>query len=177
MTDLPSIDAEISVDKMQVIWEKCFREEVCVKIPFDGKQCVSASGCVRILQEGGIYKIEIELFGSRKKFDLLDQCITGFSIGIASLKVCISKLRIVDGSLKGVRIEARLCIGAKIGPINIEKCWDVIGTDINFFYFDEVDKIAPNTAGRALLTAAFDSALMNGLDFVFVESQETCSCS
>lgn len=168
-TELKTIEANLSVDALQVIWEKCFKEEVCVKIPFDGKKCVSASGCVRILLEGGVYKLEVELFGKRKKFDLANQCITAFTVGIASLKVCISKLKIEGGKLKGLRVTARLCIGTKIGPINVEKCWDVIATDINFFHLTEY-RTAGVTASRTL-DEVFEIAAAANADFVYTESE------
>ena len=43
-----------------VIWEKCFRERLCIKIPFDGKKCTPyAEGCVRILTEGGKFYVVV----------------------------------------------------------------------------------------------------------------------
>ena len=124
--------------------------------------------CVSL--ESGVYKIEIELFGTRKKFDLVNYCITGFTVAIASLKVCILNLRIENGRLKGVRIEGRLCIGTKIGPIKIEKCWNVIGLDINFFTLEEFSALTPGESGHALLAEALDIAGLAGHDFVYVES-------
>jgi hypothetical protein len=169
-TELKTIEANLSTGLLQVIWEKCFREEICIQIPFDGKKCLSASGCVRILLEGGVYKLEIELFGARKKFDLIEQCVTGFTVGIASLKVCIAKLIVENGRLNGVRLTARLCIGAKIGPINVEKCWDVIATDVKFLHFAEYQKADMAAFGN--LDDAFEMAKAGHADFVYVENED-----
>jgi len=171
LNDLKTIDADLPIEVTSVIWQKCFKEEICIKIPFDGKKCVGASGCVRILAEKDKYYLEVQLFGTKKKFRLTEKgaCITGFTVGVATLKVCFSKVEIVDDRLKKIRIDVRLCIGA----LGLEKCWNVIGTDINFFYQNENASADSFGEFYAPLLQALDLAKAAGTDIVFVEGSDT----
>jgi hypothetical protein len=118
---------------LRVIWEKCFREEVCVQIPFDGKRCVAIEACVRLIEEGGSYYVELQLFGHRVRHGIANVCYPVVEIAIGRLKVCTSDLVIDNGQLKSVKLTVQGCVGADIGPIHVEKCWDLYSGTIIFF--------------------------------------------
>lgn len=120
-------------------WEQCWNPKVCVPIPFDGEQCVGASICVRIVEDGGAFYLEAELNGSAIRYELANACIPAFSIGIATLEACVTNLDIQNGQLKGLHLTVKLCIGADIGPIHVGKCWDLFGQDIVFSHLSAKD--------------------------------------
>jgi hypothetical protein len=175
-TTLDQISANLDVGALRVVWESCFRKEVCVRIPFDGKKCISASGCLRILLENGVYKLEISLFGVRKSFPLVDQCITGFTVGVASVQVCVSGVKLDGGRLRSVRLTARLCIGTKIGPIDIKKCWDVISAEIKLFAFENYAAMRAEDKLTAF-TEAFQIAQLSGSDYIYLDLHEATEAS
>lgn len=123
----------------RVIWEQCFREEVCVKIPFDGKKCAALEACVRIIEEGGSYFVELQLFGHRIRHGIADVCYPVFTVAIGRLKVCTSKLVFEGGKLKSVTLTAQGCIGTRIGPIPLEKCWHLYSGTIRFSFLRSDD--------------------------------------
>ena len=116
--------------KSQVIWRQGFKQELCADIPFIGRQCVSASAEVRVLEEGGTYYLEIEVLGYTERYNLADACFPAVSYGLASVKVCVKNPDISGGVLKSFSITAELCIGAKLLGQNLEQCWDVLNTRI-----------------------------------------------
>jgi hypothetical protein len=121
----------------RVIWEKCFSQQECVKIPFDGTKCVGISACVRIIEDSGSYSIELQIFGQRIRYSLANICYPVYSIGIATLEVCTSNLSIISGKIVSVTIVVKGCVHAKIGPIDINKCWDLFNQPVNFFNISE----------------------------------------
>jgi hypothetical protein len=121
----------------RVIWEQTWQEEVCVQVPFDGRQCVKITAAVRIIEDNG-YFIELQLFGARQRFAIAEICYPVLNVGIGSLTVCTSNLQINEGQLISVKISVDGCIGTKIGPINVQKCWKLFDQDIHFFHFDSV---------------------------------------
>ena len=143
---------------------------------------MEASGCVRIILANNVYMVQVELFGHTKNFNLTNQCITGFTIGIASVKVCTQP--VFNGAhLKGLKIDVEMCIGTKIGPIGVEKCWTVVSEQITFFFHSDVrDEIS--SEGHSLLlgslTAALELAKLTGADFVYMDDDTDndveCSC-
>jgi hypothetical protein len=115
----------------RVIWEKGFEEELCIG---SGrfKKCVEASGAVRIVQKDSGYFVELDLLGAIIEYDLLNTCYPAYSIGIASLEVCITDIDLSDSTLKSLSISIKLYIG-KWG---ISKCWDIYNGKIQFFLVD-----------------------------------------
>jgi hypothetical protein len=159
-----------AVEKSSVIWEKCFGEKICIKIPFDGTKCLEARGCIRIITINESFYIELELLGQRVRYELGKTCYPAFSVGIARLEVCADP-NIENGKLKGVVLSANLCIGGKIDGIDLEKCWKVIRTTINFFHLAD---LRLNTADVLQLEddALVLSAKRAGQEYVYVEYDE-----
>ncbi len=120
----------------RVIWEKEWRERVCVKIPFDGTKCLEIVVAVRIIEDNKQYFVELQLFGERRRFGIANVCYPVFTVGIGSLTVCTSNVEIGGGRLAKFTLSVNGCIGAKIGPINVRKCWKLFDQTIVFFHFD-----------------------------------------
>ena len=116
----------IEISQERIIWEKCFREEICVKIPFDGKKCLKAEACIRILESGGRFYIELQLFGGKVRYELANACFPAYTIGIARLEVC------ANVGKDSVCLGAKLCIGGKIDGIDLGKCWKIYEGCIKF---------------------------------------------
>jgi hypothetical protein len=112
----------------RVIWEKGFEEELCIG---SGrfKKCVKAGGAVRIMQKDSGYFIELKLLGAVIEYSLINTCYPAYTIGIASLEVCITDIDLSGSTLKGLGISIKFCIG-KWG---ISKCWDIYNGKIRFF--------------------------------------------
>lgn len=116
---------------MSTIYERCWRKEKCIRI-LGRRACASATACIRILDEGGRLKIELQLGNNRIKRDLLDTCYPAYEAGIARLNVCTREIRIVGGRLRSVKLTAELCIGTRLLGRRIEKCWTLINGVVSF---------------------------------------------
>lgn len=130
----------------RVIWEKGFEQELCAF-----RRCVKAGGAVRIVQKDSGYFIELELLGAVIEYSLINTCYPAYTIGIASLDVCITDIDLSGSTLKGLGISIKLCIG-KWG---ISKCWDIYNGKIRFFLVNlsEIngDLFEPGVAGENIL--------------------------
>jgi uncharacterized membrane protein (Fun14 family) len=159
-----------SIETTSVLWEKCFGEKICVKIPFDGTKCLEASGCVRVLKKNESFYVEIELLGQRVRYELAKTCYPAYSVGIARLEVCADP-KIENGNIKGLVLSANLCIGGKIDGINLEKCWKVIRSTINFFHLADF-----NLASTGMMQLEDDALVLDakraGQEYVYVEHDE-----
>lgn len=121
-----------------VIWEKCFAEKLCVRIPFDGRKCTpEVRGCVRLLVEGGRFYVELELLGQRVRREIGNACFE-LKYGIGKLKVCLSGIDLSGGRLRSITIRADVCIG----DFGIEKCWKVYEDTIRFLLLTEGGDVA-----------------------------------
>lgn len=126
---------------MSVIWEACAGKEWCVQIPFDGKKCLSARACIRIIEETGNFFLEIELAGNRQRIPIGNSCVDArYYVFVA--RVCMANVRATPHSLD-FDVVLRLCIDASIGPIHIGECVDVYSqhVSIGFFTVDELAKL------------------------------------
>jgi hypothetical protein len=117
----------------RIIWERCFDAEECVKIPFDGRKCLGIHACVRIIEEGGVFFAELQVFGSRIRYALANVCYPVYSVGVASLEVCTTNINAPNGNLESLDITVKGCVGGNVGPVNIQKCWSLLNQTIHFF--------------------------------------------
>jgi hypothetical protein len=101
----------------RVIWEKGFEEELCIGAG-RFKKCVKAGGAVRIVQKDSGYFVELELLGAVIEYSLIDTCYPAYTVGIASLEVCITDIDLSGSTLKGSEISIKFCIG-KWGNIQV----------------------------------------------------------
>jgi hypothetical protein len=120
------------VAQSTVIWQQCWSPQVCVKIPFDGTKCVGATICVGIIEDNGTFYLEGSIDGHSARYALTNACIPAFSVGIASLEICVTNLTIANGSLQSLTLAVKACIGTSIGPIHVSKCWDLYNQTITF---------------------------------------------
>jgi hypothetical protein len=115
-----------------VIWRQCWNPQICINIPFDGRKCIGATICVSIIEDNGTFYIEGSIDGASARYALANACIPVYSVGIASLEICVTNLTIANGDLKSLTLSVKACIGGKIGGINLQQCWDLFNQTINF---------------------------------------------
>jgi hypothetical protein len=108
---------------MTVIWQACAGHEWCVHIPFDGDKCLSAQVCVRVLEEGTNFFLEVEILGARERIPLGNACLEARYYVFAA-KACVANLNVQPHRLQ-FDIVLRLCIDASIGPIHVGECVDI----------------------------------------------------
>jgi hypothetical protein len=122
---------------MSVLWERCERKEWCVNIPFDGKKCVSASGCVRLIEESGNYYLEIEIGDVRQRMNLGNSCIEARWYVFAA-KVCLGNVQ-QAGSTISFDVILRLCVDVNLGPIHIGECVDLFRQHVEIHLLTDAD--------------------------------------
>lgn len=164
MFDVKSSDVKETL-RDAVIWEQCFKEEICVNIPFDGKKCLKAEACIRILENNGEYFIELQVFGNKVRYKLASTCFPVYTIGIASLQVCASVKE------TEICLVVKLCIGGKIDGIDLEKCWKVYEGCIAFVRVAELQSGGGKSA-QLDDAGLIQSAVNAGASHVFVERAE-----
>ena len=124
---------------MGVIWEACAGKKWCVHIPFDGDKCLEARACIRVIEEGGNFFLEIEIAGNRQRIPLGNSCVEARYYVFAA-KVCVANFSASAHSLS-FDVVLRLCIDANIGPIHIGECVDLYSQHVNIGFFT-VDQLA-----------------------------------
>jgi hypothetical protein len=122
---------------MSVLWERCERKEWCVKIPFDGRKCISASGCVRLIEENGSYYLEVEVGDVRQRMNLGNSCVEARWYVFAA-KVCLGNVQ-QAGSTISFDVILRLCVDANLGPIHIGECVDLFRQHVDIHFLTEAD--------------------------------------
>ncbi|MGA2691451.1 MAG: hypothetical protein ABSF76_03715 [Opitutaceae bacterium] len=134
-------------------WEQCWDPQVCANIPFVGNKCVGAHICVRIIEDNGTFYLEGEVNGQTARYALADSCIPAFSVGIATLEICVANINIVGGALRGLDLVVKACLGADIGPIHVGQCWDLYDQHIPFTLLSaaELQGVAELRGGEGLL--------------------------
>jgi hypothetical protein len=123
---------------MTVLWERCESHEWCVNIPFDGKKCVGARACVRLIEDNARYYLEIEIAGIRQRVDLGDTCVEARWYVFAA-KVCLANVQQTSGSSVSFDVVLRLCVDVKLGPIHIGECLDLFRQHVDIHYLKEAD--------------------------------------
>ncbi|MCP4366926.1 MAG: hypothetical protein GY797_02250 [Deltaproteobacteria bacterium] len=116
---------------MSTIYERCWSKEKCIRV-LGRRACASATACIRIFDEDGVYKIELQIGNNKIKYDLLDTCYPAYEVGIARLNVCIREVRISGGRLRSIMLTAELCIGVRLLGRKVEKCWELIDQTVSF---------------------------------------------
>ena len=129
---------------MGVIWEACAGKKWCVHIPFDGDKCLEARACIRVIEEGGNYFLEVEVAGNRARMALGNSCVEARYYVFAA-KVCVANFAPSAHRLD-FDVVLRLCIDANIGPIHIGECVDIYSqhVSIGFFTVDELKALGFN---------------------------------
>ena len=98
-----------------IIWEKPFNEKVCTgDIPVIGRQCIGASGAIRLILRDGKYLVVAEVNGQAREYALANECKEVYSVGVASLQLCLTNVQMDGDKLVSVRVQAKLCIGARV---------------------------------------------------------------
>lgn len=120
------------VSTSHTYWEKCWDPQICAHIPFDHDKCLRAHICVRIIEDSGSFYLEVEIEGHRARYGLTNACIPTFAVGIAHLDVCAANVQVNNGVLQSLELIVKACIGGDIGPIHLEKCWDLFNETIKF---------------------------------------------
>lgn len=157
-----------NVDMYRIIWERCFKKKICIKIPFDGKKCASVRACIRILHEKANYYLELQVFGGRKRVNLTNGCFD-LSFGIGSVRVCV-KADVSDDKISGVTIAIKLCVGKKIDGINLSKCWTVYKGRIKFL---AVNSLSSSPGFDHFETPVFAEQINDsGAEIICLESAE-----
>ena len=87
-----------------------------------GRCCTTCAKRFRLL-------VELELLGATIEYSLINTCYPAYTIGIASLEVCITDIDLSGSTLKGLGVSIKFCIG-KWG---ISKCWNIYNGKIRFF--------------------------------------------
>jgi hypothetical protein len=129
------------VSQSITIWQQCWTPQVCINVPFDHKKCLSATVCVAITEEGGTFYIQASIDGATAKYALADACIPVYSVGIASLEVCVTNLDISNGNLNALTLSVKACIGGTIAGIHLQQCWDLYNQTIKFHSFSSADVV------------------------------------
>jgi len=120
----------------RVIWEKPIGEALCVPLPFGGERCTDLiRGAVRLVQKDTGYFAELELLGEVIEYSLINTCYPAYTVGIASLEVCISDIELTGSTLKSMEVSIKLCIGRW----RISRCWDIFKGKIRFFLVDTLE--------------------------------------
>lgn len=102
-----------------VVWSWSYHDKLCIPIPWPiGNQCVDIEVSLAILENNGIYSLDVDFLGLRQSFELLQGCIPAMEYGLARLEVCVEP-EIVGGVLKACHIQVKACIGFH----GLEKCW------------------------------------------------------
>ncbi len=123
------------------IWQQCWTPQICINIPFDGRKCLSAKICVAIIEENGTFYIQASIDSASAKYALANACIPVYSIGIASLEVCVTNLDISNGNLNSLTLSVKGCIGGTIAGIHLQQCWDLFNQTIKFHSFTSDDVV------------------------------------
>jgi hypothetical protein len=123
------------VSQYTTIWQQCWHPEICINIPFDGRKCLGADVCVAIVEENGTFYIEGSINGNTAKYALINACIPVYSVGIASLEICVTNLDISNGRLNSLTLSVKGCIGGSIAGIHLQQCWDLYNQTIKFHSF------------------------------------------
>lgn len=167
--------------QISIFWEKCFKEELCVRIPFDGKECVSANGCVRLYENNEEFHIELQLFGQTVSYKLSTGsiCYPALEAGIGKIVACASDLELDERNrIKNVKLVVKLCIGTKIGGIDVKKCWNVYEDTISFFTYEELLASTNNTNNVGIDSLALANQMNAvGSKYSYIEKQSISSIS
>lgn len=98
----------------RLIWEKCVSKRWCVKIKFPKfERCWQLDGCVRVVEEGGTFFLELQLEGIRKRFDIANACVS-LPAPPFELKVCVADIEVSDGRPVSFSIVVQGCIGVDL---------------------------------------------------------------
>ncbi len=112
-----------------IIFERCWRRELCVTNPLTGRRhCVDGGACVTLKESAGVVSIEIEAMGERARHQLFGACFPPLEAGVTTTKVCASGLIFEDGHLSSVHLTVDLCIKL----VGIKKCWTVFDEVVQF---------------------------------------------
>jgi hypothetical protein len=168
------------VSNYTVIWQQCWTPQICINIPFDSKKCIGATVCVGIIEDGGTFYIEGSINGATARYALADACIPVYTIGIASLEICVTNLNISKGNLNSLTLSVKACIGGSIAGINLQQCWDLYNQTIKFHTFASQDVI--NIVGLDVEREGLAAPEWSGRKFVthgtpvLVTQTDKCSC-
>jgi hypothetical protein len=168
------------VSQYTTIWRQCWHPEICINIPFDGRKCLGADVCVAIVEDGGTFYIEGSINGNTARYALTAACIPVYSVGIASLEVCVTNLDVSNGNLNSLTLSVKGCIGGSIAGIHLQQCWDLFNQTIKFHSFtaDEIVKIAGLDVDRALLNGpSWDRKFVTSATAVLDADFSHCKCS
>jgi hypothetical protein len=116
----------------QIIWQQCWDPKACVHNPFGNDWCLGFHACVRVVDDGGTYFLELEVNGNVARVQLANACYPVYSIGIATLEVCVDGLQVVGNQLKSIHLIVKACVGGDVGPVHIGQCWTLYDGVIQF---------------------------------------------
>jgi hypothetical protein len=156
----------------QTLWSQCWDPGFCVWNPFGDDPCFNAHICVSIIYRDSTLYLDVSIDGHGAEFELTDGCIPAFSVGIASLNVCASNIRINEGELLHLDLQVKACIGVHVLSIDVEKCWVLFEEPIDINYIDSAAVAKHN--GTVLR-----SSVKNVKYPVLVQSQQPkkpCNC-
>lgn len=134
-----------------VVWEKCIKEERCVKIgwPVNDKFCLSISACLRIVEKKGNLSLEVDAFSRTWSFPLTSACHTFYEMGYARFKICIS-----PNGKDSVKIVLEGCLGIDVDSIDLEECWTLLAVYPRWL-------AAKNLTGEELLSLGVETSTIH----------------
>jgi hypothetical protein len=122
---------------MTILWQACAEQEWCVQIPLDGKKCLSAKACIRVLEEGTAFFLEIELLGARERIPLGNSCVEARYYVFAA-KACIANLDVQPRNIQ-FDVILQLCIDANLGPLHVSECLNIYKQHVRIAFLSGVD--------------------------------------
>jgi hypothetical protein len=161
------------------IWQQCWTPQICVNIPFDGRKCIGATICVAIIEDDGTFYIEGSINGATAKYALANACIPVYSVGIASLEICVTNLDISNNNLNSLTLSVKACIGGSIAGINLQQCWDLFNQTIKFHSLhsgDVVEIIGLDVEASALKDASWNKKFVTHSIPMLEAADDKCKC-
>lgn len=105
---------------MATLWEQCYDHQWCAHIPLDGNRCFGIHACVRVVEEGSSFFLELQLNGVTKRVNLINTCVD-LPVSVFKLRVCMANANISAHSISfDLAVDA--CIDVSVGPIKINEC-------------------------------------------------------
>lgn len=112
------------VAKRTVLWEECVTKtwRVPNPLPWGDDWKATLSGCVRLIEENGEIRVELQVADQELSYMLTDTCFP-LQYWIFKLEACFSNIELeADGVPKAFDIVIKGCVSAEIFGIPLDEC-------------------------------------------------------